>query len=125
MLENQIPFFVLQDMFECTYLKFNPSASLTYIVLRFIRYIDLFDYYDLHIDDDKNYSHVLDLLHKLLRPKHTLLTTESSLQSLSTFSAVKLSKAGLNFKPNRDADFPLAMKFESSWSNPTLAMPML
>ncbi|GKC06182.1 hypothetical protein Tco_0997792, partial [Tanacetum coccineum] len=35
-------------------------------------------------------------------------------QSLSLFSAVKLSKVGLNFKPNQDADyFQLAMNFES------------
>ncbi|PWA95512.1 hypothetical protein CTI12_AA046690 [Artemisia annua] len=125
MLENQIPFFVLRDMFKCTYLKLKPRASLTCIVLDLIKIIYPFDYSDLHIDDDKNYSHVLDLLHKLFRPKYASPPTKNAPQSLLLFSAAKLSNAGLKFKPNQDADFRMDMKFESSWSNTTLTMPKL
>ncbi|XP_024963896.1 uncharacterized protein LOC112504177, partial [Cynara cardunculus var. scolymus] len=43
LLENQIPFFVLQDIFKCTILEFSPSSSLQSLVFSFLRPIYPFD----------------------------------------------------------------------------------
>ncbi|KAI3771306.1 hypothetical protein L6452_02468 [Arctium lappa] len=82
LLENQIPFFVLDDIFRCTFLKLYPDSTL--------------------IDS-------------------------------TIHSAVELDRAGVNFKPNRDAKSPMAIdvKLHSfpcfPWprGKPTLRMPVL
>ncbi|XP_071728536.1 UPF0481 protein At3g47200-like [Rutidosis leptorrhynchoides] len=66
-LENQIPFFVLQDLFDCTILKCRPSASLTDLVLDALQVVSIF------VQDPRNEidiprpgttpDHILGLLH--------------------------------------------------------------
>ncbi|XP_024963229.1 UPF0481 protein At3g47200-like [Cynara cardunculus var. scolymus] len=133
LLENQIPFFVLQDIFKCTILEFDPSSSLQSLIFLFLRPINPFDIsYVTNINDgvDTSYEHVLGLLQKFCQPADA----KPSGVSVSRFHSVEeLTNAGVNFKRNQDERWPLAMEFKATWfpcflwgwGKPTLTMPVL
>ncbi|KAL7614079.1 hypothetical protein Lser_V15G05637 [Lactuca serriola] len=108
LIENQIPFFVLKDIFESTFLQFKPNTSLT--------------------------DHLKILLQvpvDLLSP--SFLQKEGSIFEHKRHSAMELDRAGVNFRPNEDANWAMAMKLELPrfscfpwfWCKPTLWMPKL
>nr|GEU69000.1 hypothetical protein [Tanacetum cinerariifolium] len=75
-------------------------------------------------DTRPNYNHVLDILHKSYkrndnRKIHTVFSVPTS------YTAVELAKAGVNFKPNQNKPGALTIEFQSSTCNPTLTMPVL
>ncbi|GKC60783.1 putative UPF0481 protein [Tanacetum coccineum] len=73
LLENQIPFFVLRDIFKSTIHKFDPQARLTRLVLSFLQEINPFEKESLvkiQMPDSpyKDYDHILGLLHDCYHP---------------------------------------------------------
>ncbi|GKD31789.1 putative UPF0481 protein [Tanacetum coccineum] len=127
-VENQIPFFVLKNVFECTILNFNPQASLTQLLLPFLVTFmkNILQAEPLNIDTgavDTCYDHILGLLHKSYQPSY-----RSGLFTLPNFhSATELDRAGVNFTPNDAATSLTAMKlnFSGFWWKPTLKMPVV
>nr|GEX96314.1 putative UPF0481 protein At3g02645 [Tanacetum cinerariifolium] len=127
-VENQIPFFVLKKVFECTILDFNPQASLTKLLLPFL--VDfmktILKTKPLNIDTgavDTCYDHILGLLHKSYQPSY-----RSELFMLPNFhSATELDRAGVNFMPNDAATSLTAIKLNISGfrRKRTLKMPVV
>ncbi|XP_076948570.1 UPF0481 protein At3g47200-like [Bidens hawaiensis] len=132
LLENQIPFFVLNGVYECYISKFEEPVPLTEFLLRLLKYINLFEgrikvgggsrsYY--------NHDHILGYLQHCYQPKYY---NPSGFPRSTIHSAVELDRAGVNFKPKQDAKWAMAMeikpsKFSSTtfWFKPTLTMPIL
>ncbi|KAJ9548770.1 hypothetical protein OSB04_021313 [Centaurea solstitialis] len=122
LLENQIPFFVLQDIFDCTISKIQ-TCPLTFGVLMHLKFIIPFDVHGaISVDGPNNYKHILDLVYKCYKPQDA--SSSDQLSRVTTmFSARELAKAGVKFNPNPDHKWKLDMKFTSSWGNATLTMP--
>ncbi|XP_071700374.1 UPF0481 protein At3g47200-like [Rutidosis leptorrhynchoides] len=130
LLHSHIPFFILRDIFNCTVKKINPNASLIELVLSFFKEINPFEPNPYTDDDDygtvTNYfdtsiKHILDLLYKYHRPAHISLDPLSTVTA--TYLTIDLAKAGVHFKPNKKTE--VTIKFNSSWTNCTLTMPVL
>ncbi|KAI3771326.1 hypothetical protein L6452_02488 [Arctium lappa] len=130
LLENQIPFFVLQDIFDCT-ISTLQTSSLTSGVLQRLRFLNPFKV----IGNDGvgiAHDHILGLLQKSFHPTNNMPSTRPSLP-LPNHSAVELDKAGVKFKPNKDGNWQMAIEFRSSWfacfcwcsGNRILRMPVL
>ncbi|CAH1435969.1 unnamed protein product [Lactuca virosa] len=140
LIENQIPFFVLKDIFEATFPQFERNPSLTDYLKILLKGYNLFR--DNKVTDNINLSaphdHILGLLHNCLVPMH-LPGSQSFLQKggpafeQERHSAMELDRAGVNFRANKDVNWPMAMKLElprfscfpSFWCKPTLLMPKL
>ncbi|XP_076951779.1 UPF0481 protein At3g47200-like [Bidens hawaiensis] len=134
LLENQIPFFVLKDIYQCLPCFDIERQSLTSFIHPFLKLIDLFqgsikpESSGLH---DCLHDHILHCLYNCYQPKETIL---SSFPRSTIHSVTELEKTGVSFKPNKDAKWPMAIqvkmstKFSSiSWymfKNP-LKMPAL
>lgn len=143
LLENQIPFFVLKDIFEITVKTFEPTASLTNLLLLFLKDMNPFGK-KLLLDKDEantNHDHILGLLQKCYQHAHDIsaeisLTSPKSgaefLEAIS-YSVTDLALAGVKFRPNTNENWLLAMEFKSfrgpffcwSWRKPTFKMPLL
>ncbi|GJZ49245.1 putative UPF0481 protein, partial [Tanacetum coccineum] len=148
LLENQVPFFVLQALFDCTMGK--ASFTLSNVLNEYLApYIKLFrsllpDTTD--VDSDSTHDHVLGYLHKRYQhvvakssnPIHTeesKLVDEKGLENTYTafHSIVELDRSGMNFKPHQEHVWSMTIKFQSSlfaclpgfWSKPALLMPTL
>ncbi|PWA69819.1 hypothetical protein CTI12_AA280990 [Artemisia annua] len=116
LLENQIPFFVLEDLFRCTISLIEPSLSLVTLVLEFLEDINPFSDKKLvdNIPADTDHDHILGLLQKCYQP-------------------MDLSRAGLKFAPNKNEKSILTMEFKVSrlpfhfflMGKPTFFMPVL
>ncbi|PWA83170.1 hypothetical protein CTI12_AA170660 [Artemisia annua] len=138
LLENQIPFFVLEDLFRCTISLIDPSLSLVTLVLKFLEDINPFSDKKLvdNIPADTNHDHILGLLQKCYqpmglhdqeclreskpmdaaetsRPDHEGLR-ESKVTALLSYSAADLSRAGVKFAPNKNGKSILTMEFKVS-----------
>ncbi|KAL4573442.1 hypothetical protein LXL04_020248 [Taraxacum kok-saghyz] len=137
MIENQIPLFVLEDIFKCTVLKFEPQKSLTEYVLPLLELYNVFEE-KLEVSKVNSHSpdsppnHILGLLHKFYQPE----TTERSREFTSVpkgHSVVELDRAGLNFCHNQDKKWAMAIELKLPWMSffpwfcckPTLGMPIL
>ncbi|PWA70645.1 hypothetical protein CTI12_AA133190 [Artemisia annua] len=77
-------------------------------------------------------DHILGLLHKSNRLAFYNLPRNSNIPKFH--SVTELDRAGVSFKPNKDATSPMAMKLEFSrfsvrhpwsWGKPTLSMPVI
>lgn len=134
LIENQIPFFVLQDIFECTCSRFKPAIkSLNELILQLVEEVNIFES-DLTMEDDEvAHDHILGFMHKCYQPAHP---PQSYWSNSTTFhSAVELDRAGVNFKPHCDQDRQWAMSIELeqpscfswpwAWGKPTLRMPIV
>ncbi|PWA44516.1 hypothetical protein CTI12_AA522390 [Artemisia annua] len=152
LLENQIPFFVLQALFDCSMGK--GSFTLSNVLDKYLAsYIKLFHSQlpeknsttDV-VDSDSTHDHILGYLHKRYQlvvakssnPIHAeaskLLDREGIENTYTTFhSIVELDRSGMNFKPHQEYIWSMTIKFQSSlvaclpWfgSKPTLLMPTL
>ncbi|GKB40114.1 putative UPF0481 protein [Tanacetum coccineum] len=119
-LDNQIPFFVLQDIIECTILKLDPTASLVELILSFLKDVNPFETNSItghHGTHDTDYKHILDLLYKTYQPPDARSSDRLSTVT-TTYSAVKLRKAGVD-------KWKMDIKFNSSPGNTTLTMPAM
>ncbi|PWA74525.1 hypothetical protein CTI12_AA251870 [Artemisia annua] len=128
LLENQIPFFVLRDIFKCTISEFDPEVCLTMLVLSFLQEINPFrkeSLYKIQIPatPGKDYDHILGLLQNCYQP--AVPETDQD-----------LSRAGVKFVPKIVDETPksiLAMEYKPpkfsvlsySWFKPTFSMPLL
>ncbi|CAI9298631.1 unnamed protein product [Lactuca saligna] len=133
LIENQMPFFVLQDIFECTILKMDPEASLTTMLSYLLEYINPFsgNFNIENIGQETTHDHILGLLHKLYLPSHPKPSNVSSLPI--AHSALELYRAGVKFQPNRNMTWPLAMDlkfctysvFSLFGAKPNLSIPVI
>ncbi|KAM0050962.1 hypothetical protein Hdeb2414_s0007g00229821 [Helianthus debilis subsp. tardiflorus] len=115
LLENQIPFFFLDEIFQCTILKFDPNASLTSLIYRVLTFINPFEAFIDISNISSNTHHILSLLHECYTPPDYITSHPSS----STIpSAVDLDRAGVNFKPNQRPTWLMGME-------PTIRMSVL
>ncbi|KAK2999634.1 hypothetical protein RJ639_022891 [Escallonia herrerae] len=100
LLENQIPLFVLEELFECTLKRIkgiNPS-SLTDLVLHFFKTLNIFE--DIQMkrkDTTTSDCHILGLLHSCYRPSSALQENSNEYQHINKHSATELDRAGVNF----------------------------
>ncbi|KAL8259393.1 hypothetical protein R6Q59_027346 [Mikania micrantha] len=130
--ENQIPFFILEQIFQCTILKFKPNSTL----LEFIRpLLNLLNLFKANIKTDNisisDNDHILSILYQCYKPQHPVTSTFVT----SPFhSAVDLDNAGITFKPARNPKWLMGMDVKISrfscccpWycCKPTLRMPVL
>ncbi|KAF5767180.1 hypothetical protein HanRHA438_Chr14g0631221 [Helianthus annuus] len=133
LLENQIPFFVLEDIYECIIYKFEEALPLAEFIQPLLKYANLFKR-KLKVGVSGSYinhDHILGFLHYCYQPECYI---SSSFPSSTIHSVVELDRAGVNFKPNHDAEWPMAMEVKMSrycssflwlWNKPTLTMPTL
>ncbi|KAI7729405.1 hypothetical protein M8C21_010243 [Ambrosia artemisiifolia] len=131
LLENQIPFLVLEDIFECTISKFDQTASLVDVIHAVLEHVNPFKEHKLTSSSKTTHHHILGLLHECYEYQEA----ESLEFSNSRFpSAVELDRAGVSFKRLQDTEWPLMMEVKSrrlpcfsnfSWGKPTLIMPVL
>ncbi|KAM0002579.1 hypothetical protein Hdeb2414_s0322g00867321 [Helianthus debilis subsp. tardiflorus] len=111
LLENQIPFFFLDEIFQCTILKFDPNASLTSLIYRVLTFINPFEAFIDISNISSNTHHILSLLHECYTPPDYITSHPSS----STIpSAVDLDRAGVNFKPNQRPTWLMGMEVKLS-----------
>ncbi|KAK3015510.1 hypothetical protein RJ639_005392 [Escallonia herrerae] len=130
LLENQIPLFVLEKLFECTLKRIegNPS-SLTDLVLDFFKALNFFEYIQMKKKDTTTRDrHILGLLHSCYRPSFSLQEKTYIDQTWSfNRSATELDRVGVNFvacRPKKtsltlvEEDVYLGVKFNTScWFN--------
>lgn len=119
LLENQIPFFILERLFEVTLQKTNINSSLKQCLIKFLNSInhqlmnteqDLIDIGSQVDDtDEEDIYHILGLLQKLYRPK--VRNGEGTYGEVG-YSATELYKSGVNFKVSNAPD-ALVVKFET------------
>ncbi|PWA41934.1 hypothetical protein CTI12_AA549570 [Artemisia annua] len=154
LLENQIPFFVLQDLFDSS-MGIMPEFSLTDVLDRYLApYISLFRTLspkNFSITDDistnsSDHDHLLGYLHKRYQ---CVVATSSNLTDaeldISAFeerientdiafhSVVELDRSGVNFKHHQESNWLRTINFQPSlfplfpWycGKPTLLMPTL
>ncbi|GJY00090.1 putative UPF0481 protein [Tanacetum coccineum] len=143
LLENQIPFFVLQDIFYYTIRQDEPGPSLANLLLSFLKDMNPFGK-QLKLDKDEistKHDHILGLLQKCYQHAHATSSQQSGETSNSateflnaiSYSVTDLALAGVKFKPNTNEEWLLDMEFKSSripficwsWRKPTFKMPYL
>ncbi|MFS8006340.1 hypothetical protein Hanom_Chr14g01248071 [Helianthus anomalus] len=132
LLENQIPFFVLEGVYECTIYNF-VGQSLGTFIHPLLQHTNIFEGI---IKAERtlsytNLDHILGYLHHCYQPENEI---SSNFPRSTIHSAVELDHAGVNFKPNQDAKWPMAMEVKTYgyhskifWfsSKTTLTMPTL
>ncbi|KAA8527373.1 hypothetical protein F0562_034912 [Nyssa sinensis] len=122
LLENQIPFFILQHLFNLVPIPKQCNQSLTELALRFFKKLIPGD---IEVDLDKfgqDFNHLLDLV------RHCYLPTCAQVQSIGGYQAkqslhcaVKLEEAGINLKKATESKSLLDIKF----NNGVLKIPPL
>ncbi|KAM0051057.1 hypothetical protein Hdeb2414_s0007g00230911 [Helianthus debilis subsp. tardiflorus] len=151
LLENQIPFFILNDIFECTISKYEKSYSLIDLLHPLLAEHNIFvkPICTNHISINTTH-HILSLLRECYKPTDNTQfetshvddsdNTQSEISAQSKISnvhdliipsIVDLDRAGVSFKPIKHPAWPMQMKvdlnpcFFWSWTKPTLRMPVL
>ncbi|GKE10670.1 putative UPF0481 protein, partial [Tanacetum coccineum] len=133
LLENQVPFFVLQALFDCSMGKVSFTLS-DVLDACMAWYINIFLSRSLllettiHFDSDSTHDHVLGYLHKryqlvVAKPSNPIHTEESKLvdkkgskNTYTTFhSIVELDRSGMNFKSHQGDEWSMTIKFQSSF----------
>ncbi|CAH1435971.1 unnamed protein product [Lactuca virosa] len=114
LIENQIPFFVLKDIFESTFPHFKPNTSLTDHLKILLERYSFFMEYEVtnNINLDRTHDHILGILHYCLQPVHHPLPYSQVPMEQKRHSAMELDRAGVKFMPNEDANWAMAMKLE-------------
>ncbi|KAJ0792347.1 hypothetical protein HanOQP8_Chr01g0017041 [Helianthus annuus] len=131
LLENQIPFFILDEIFQCTVLKFRPNAPLLQLINPVLAYANIFkERININAISVNNTHHILSLLHQCYKPSVNIITTPTP---TAIPSVVNLDRAGVKFKPNKYPTWLMGMEvklymfpcFFGSLSKPTLRIPVL
>ncbi|KAJ0807512.1 hypothetical protein HanOQP8_Chr00c024g0717351 [Helianthus annuus] len=140
LLENQIPSFVLNEIYQCTVLKFKQDAGS---LIDFIHpLLNLLNIFKNNINTENisvsNTDHILSLLHQCYKPKSNMDDGDGS-EIRSTFltstmpSALGLHNAGVHLKPSQNPTWLMEMEvklprfpcFPWCCDKPTLQMPVL
>ncbi|PWA61852.1 hypothetical protein CTI12_AA369230 [Artemisia annua] len=143
LIENQIPFFVLQDIFYNIIRQDKPRPTLANLVLSFLEDMNPFGK-QLKLDKDEismKHDHILGILQKCCQHAHATSSHQSGETSNSaseflnaiSYSVTDLTLAGVKFKPNTNEEWLLDMEFKSSripficwsWRKPTFKMRYL
>ncbi|KAF5821944.1 hypothetical protein HanXRQr2_Chr01g0020741 [Helianthus annuus] len=132
LLENQIPSFILNEIFQCTVLKFRQDAGS---LIDFIRpLLNLLNIFKDNIKTEKisisNTDHILSLLHQCYKPQGPI---RSTFLTSTMPSALDLDNAGVHLKPSQNPTWLMEMEvklprfpcFSWCWGKPTLRMPVL
>ncbi|GKC00998.1 UPF0481 protein-like protein [Tanacetum coccineum] len=133
LIENQIPFFVLQDIYECTFWKFHPTVHLANFIYHIQAICNIFER-RLARDNSSispTYDHILGFLHKSYQNPDR--DSSRVPEAVKPHSVVELDRSGVRFSNNLDPKWPMAIElkysrflcFPLSWSKPTLKMPVL
>ncbi|KAD6453860.1 hypothetical protein E3N88_08566 [Mikania micrantha] len=125
LLENQIPFFVLQDIYDIIFKKKSTvtTPDLKTMLCGLLQQVNPFKK-ELNVENLSSVTsspfHIVGLLHEFYQPGYKL----SKISYIpKAHTAVKLHEVGVRFKPNQMLKWPMAMEFESSPLNPTIKMP--
>ncbi|KAJ0807106.1 hypothetical protein HanOQP8_Chr00c103g0755361 [Helianthus annuus] len=102
LLENQLPLFVLDEMFRCTILAIDPKASLVELLLPIFSCNNLFQA-DINIDNVSinGIPHILGLLHHCYRPRVDKVMSGSVI--LTNVVGTGSQNEWVNFKPHNDS----------------------
>ncbi|GKA85936.1 UPF0481 protein-like protein [Tanacetum coccineum] len=139
LIENQIPFFVLEDIYECTFSKLLPTRTLANFILVIQETCKIFEG-DLALNNTRISSihdHILGFLHEYYQNPDGHSSTVPKM--VKGQSVVELDRLGVRFRaktyqnPHGHAKWPMAMKidyvpvlcFPLSWVKPTFEMPVL
>ncbi|GKD54379.1 UPF0481 protein-like protein [Tanacetum coccineum] len=133
LIENQIPFFVLEDIFECTFSKLVPTVPLAKFLFVIQNVCNIFEG-NLEINScniSSTHDHILGFLHKSYQ--NPVTNSSTGFKNLKAHSVVALDQSGVRFSDNLDSKWPMAMELELSrflcfplsWSKPSLKMPIL
>nr|XP_043627343.1 UPF0481 protein At3g47200-like [Erigeron canadensis] len=126
LLENQIPFFVLKDIYEIiTVKKVQSRTPLITMLCNLLAHINPFKEC-IKMDNlglETTHDHILGLLHKVYLPQNPNVPKISVLPT--AHSAVELDKIGVKFRPKDEKIWALAMEFQASSHKPTLRMPVV
>ncbi|KAJ9548766.1 hypothetical protein OSB04_021309 [Centaurea solstitialis] len=130
LLENQIPFVVLQEIFDCT-LSTLFKVILTSAVLEKLKFLLPFSVIRYDGFDTKP-NHILGLLQKSFH-QSSHPTNVLTPQEFRKPSAVELDMAGVKFKGNEYGNEQIAIEHMSCWfpcfcrfwGHPTLTMPVM
>ncbi|KAI3717092.1 hypothetical protein L1987_68447 [Smallanthus sonchifolius] len=140
LLENQIPFFFLDEIYKCTIQKIDDNIPLIVFIRPLLHDLNIFNGYIKFEDRSSNtIHHILSLLHQCYEPKDDIKPRLSPPSSIR--SAADLDRAGINFKPHKGQTSPtptptpwvMRMEVEQYrfpyfigfWGKPTLRMPEL
>ncbi|KAD3336164.1 hypothetical protein E3N88_31683 [Mikania micrantha] len=133
LFENQIPLFFLDQMFQCTVLKFNSNVSFIELIIKPVLKCHKLFKADLKFNNVSfgTNDHFLSLLHQCYMPPASYITKKG--RSKIIHSAIDLDRAGVNFKPSKDPKWVMGMEVKQNqypcffWScnKPTLTMPVL
>ncbi|KAM0001834.1 hypothetical protein Hdeb2414_s0356g00875161 [Helianthus debilis subsp. tardiflorus] len=134
LLENQIPFFFLDEIYECTLLKNRPDHSLPQFLHPLLIEVSIFRDNTIKPNIGLNTTHhILSLLHQCYMPQ-PYLKIEYSSPPQGIHSAIDLDRAGVKFKPYKDPPtWVMGMEVNpyrfphlfGSWGKPTLRMSVL
>ncbi|KAJ0792387.1 hypothetical protein HanOQP8_Chr01g0017491 [Helianthus annuus] len=132
LLENQIPFFTLNEIYQCTVLKFNQDAgSLIDFIHPLLNLLNIFkDNIKTENISISNTDHILSLLHQCYKPQAPI---RSTFLTSTMPSALDLDNAGVHLKPSQKPTWLMEMEvklprfpcFSWCWVKPTLRMPVL
>ncbi|KAL4556123.1 hypothetical protein LXL04_038766 [Taraxacum kok-saghyz] len=142
LIENQIPFFVLKIIFDCTILASGPMTDGSSLAKYIEVLVSGYYFIEEHVVEPDALSpdpdHILGFLHKYFQPAEPMPPTSPS--STKRHTAMELDRAGMKFKPiNENKNWVLDMKLELplplfSWMvipqfswfrRPTMWMPKL
>ncbi|KAK1428553.1 hypothetical protein QVD17_17389 [Tagetes erecta] len=132
LLENQIPLFFVDEIFQATVLKRDPNILLIKLIYPILSWNSIFQT-SLNIANVSisNTDHILSILHQIYKPQDDTKVDNMSWSRIHT--AVEIDRAGVNIKPNKDPTWVMGMevkqhryaRYFGSWINPTLTMPVL
>ncbi|KAK9057491.1 hypothetical protein SSX86_022327 [Deinandra increscens subsp. villosa] len=135
LLGNQIPFFVLKDIFQCTLLRFIPRASLVdHLLLPILTFHNPFNRANIDIIEGSSTDpipihHILSLVQQSYKPDHVDDDDDDATFRLH-YGTSKIRSAldqeiyGVNIKPNDDdARWVLGMELKLN-RRPVLKMPV-
>ncbi|KAJ0611536.1 hypothetical protein HanRHA438_Chr01g0021151 [Helianthus annuus] len=93
LLENHLPFFFLDEIYQCTIMKIGNDASLVEFIYPVLSRHNLFERH-IKIDNVSTNTthHILSLLHEFYKPQDSIIPTDSS--RLRIHSVVDLDRAG-------------------------------
>lgn len=109
LLENQIPFCVLQRLFDLVPIPDQCTKSLPLLALGFFKRMIPGDLQSLEEKCSQDCSHLLDLIHNCYLP--TYPAVESWVGQINLECATKMQKSGIRFKSNAPAKSLLDVKF--------------
>ncbi|KAI3781650.1 hypothetical protein L2E82_11670 [Cichorium intybus] len=111
LLENQMPFFILEILFSITVKRILKTTSLTDLVFYFFKDMSLLNHAELTTNDGTlEHCHILGLLQSCYRPR---ATKRGRVPNIS-YSATEIAGAGVKFRALKDGDSLLAVRFKQS-----------